>query len=538
MNMSKRVLRRISLLTVIMFVLSTFGAYAQTAQVNIPVAAGQPIDVSILNNVLPELNNLQSNLRTAQSTLSSLEKISTPLYHKIAPTGMETMSIAERIKAIIGSAKNVLGSTLKTSGEAAKANIAAGASPVNLSYDQQLAYGIEQLGVQASKIETSGKFAGSADKLKAIINLIKASLTKVVTAVRAKIFAVGQKVGLIDKSKSFENGKVVDNSKGEIKGDGKMMLSASADVQYADTFQGKLAKGVAEGTQSAKTSLKNSFSFSNLAVTTAVAVGTNLAIDMVHGNKPSFSQAVKSVATLEFAGNVVGSALGAAGGQFTASIVKSIIPGPVGALVGSVIPVMFASFSGQMGANLANGMKSGEFSIARAFQQIDKVDLVGSSIGSTIGMALGAPIPVIGPIIGGIVGGFLGSKVAKWVTAFAKGGKVSIFGKGSNTPSQQSSTPTSSFGGVFSGGIGGLGGTGRGTGPVVAGDSTAGVAQFSVTGATSEKLAEVEKRYYDTYLQYNRMVEANDQEGAKKVFEQLKVYSDEYNSLKKAVKAE
>ena len=35
-----------------------------------------------------------------------------------------------------------------------------------------------------------------------------------------------------------------------------MMLSASADVQYADTFQGKLAKGVAEGTQSANTLLK------------------------------------------------------------------------------------------------------------------------------------------------------------------------------------------------------------------------------------------------------------------------------------------
>ena len=152
-------------------------------------------------------------------------------------------------------------------------------------------------------------------------------------------------------------------------------------------------------------------------------------------------------------------------------------------------------------------------------------------------MALGAPIPVIGPIIGGIVGGFLGSKVAKWVTSFAKGGKVSIFGKGSNVPSQQSNNPTSSFGG-FSGGIGNLGGTGRGTGAVVVGDSTAGVPQFSVTGATSEKLADVEKKYYDTYLQYNRMVEANDQEGAKKVFEQLKVYSDEYNSLKKAVKAE
>ncbi len=531
--LNHRVLRRISLFTVIMFVLSTVGAYAQTAQVSIPVNQSQPIDVSILNNVLPELNNLQSNLRSAQSTLTSLERISTPLYNKIAPTGMETMSIAERIKAIIGNAKSVLGSTLKVSGEQAKANIAAGASPVNLSHDQQLAYGIEQLGVQASKIEASGKFAATSDKLKAIIALVKASLQKIVTAVRAKIFAVGQKVGLIDESKSFQDGKVVDNSKGE----SKMMLSASADVQYADTFSGKLAKGVADGTQSAKTSLKNSFSFSNLAVTTAVAVGTNLAIDVIHGNKPSFSQAVKSVATLEFAGNVVGSALGAAGGQFTASIVKSIIPGPVGALVGSVIPVLFASASGQMGSNLIAGLKSGEFSVAKAFQQIDKADLIGSSIGSTIGMALGAPIPVIGPIIGGIVGGMLGSKVAKWVSAFAKGGKVSFFGKGSNVTSQQNGSPASSFGNMASG-IGSLGGSGRGTGPVVAGDSTVGVAQMSVTGATSENLAAVEKKYYDTYLQYNRMVEANDQEGAKKVFEQLKVYSDEYSSLKKAVKAE
>lgn len=533
--LSQRVLRRISLLTVVMFVLSTFGAYAQTPQVSIPVTSAQPVDVSILNNVLPELNNLQSNLRTAQSTLSSLEKISTPLYHKLAPSGMETMSIAERIKAILGNAKSVLGSTLKTSGEQAKANLAAGASPVNLSRDQQLAYGIEQLGIQASKIEASGKFAGSAEKLKAILALVKASIQKIVTAVRAKIFAVGQKVGLIDKSKSFEDGKVVDNSKGE--GEGKMMLSASADVQYADTFSGKLAKGVAEGTQNAKASLKNSFSFSNLAVTTTVAVGTNLAIDMIHGNKPSFSKAVKSVATLEFAGNVVGSALGAAGGQFASTLVKTFIPGPVGALVGSVIPVMFASASGQMGANLISGLKNGEFSVAKAFQQIDKADLIGSSIGSTIGMALGAPIPVIGPIIGGIVGGFLGSKVAKWVTAFARGGKVSFFGKGSNVASQQNQ---SSFGtGGFPVSIGSVAGSGRGTGPVVVGDvSGETTAQFSVTGDASARLADVEKKYYDTYLQYNRMVEANDQEGAKKIFEELKKYSDEYTSLKKAVKAE
>lgn len=531
--LNHRALRKISLLTVVMFVLSTFSVYAQNSQVTIPVNNTQPVDLSILNGVLPELNSLQSNLRTAQSTLASLEKISTPLYNKIAPAGMETMSIAERMKAILSSAKSVLGTTLKTSGEQAKANIAAGASPVNLSYDQQLAYGVEQLGAQAAKIEASGKFAGSAEKLKAILALVKASIQKIVTAVRAKIFAVGQKVGLIDKSKSFEEGKVVDNSKG----DGKMMLSASADVQYADSFSGKLAKGVSEGTQSAKASLKNSFSFSNLAITTTVAVGTNLAIDMIHGNKPSFSKAVKSVATLEFAGNVVGSALGAAGGQFASTLVKTFIPGPIGALVGSVIPVMFASASGQMGANLISGLKSGEFSVAKAFKQIDKADLIGSSIGSTIGMALGAPIPIIGPIIGGIVGGLLGSKVAKWVSAFAKGGKVtSIFGSGSGVASQQNQFNTGTGG--FPVSIGSTG-SGRGTGPVAVGEMSGNTnAQFSVSGDAAANLSVVEKKYYDTYLQYNRMVEANDQEGAKKIFEELKKYSDEYTNLKKAVKAE
>ncbi|HNX77048.1 MAG TPA: hypothetical protein PLM07_16945 [Candidatus Rifleibacterium sp.] len=530
--MNQKMIRRISLLTVIMFVLSTFGAYAQTSQVSIPVSANQPVDISILNNVIPELNSLQSNLRSAQSTLSSLERISTPIYSKIAPTGMETMSIAQRVKAILANAKSVLGTTLKTSGEQAKASIAAGASPTTLSYDQQLAYGVEQLGAQAAKIETNGKYAGALDKLKVILASVKNSLQKVVTAIRAKIFAVGQKVGLIDKSKSFEEGKVVDNSEGE---NGKMMLSASADVQYADSFSGKLSKGVNEGSQAAKTSLKNSFSFSNLAITTAVAVGTNLAIDVIHGNKPSFKQAVKSVASLEFAGNVMGSALGAAGGQFTASIVKSFIPGPIGALVGSVIPVLFASASGQMGSNLITGLKSGEFSVAKAFKQIDKADLIGSSIGSTIGMALGAPIPVIGPIIGGIVGGFLGSKVAKWVSAFAKGGKVSLFGKGANV-ANNTSTSSGNFSN-FSNAIGSLGGSNKSTGPVVAGDSTVGVAQLSVSGS-SEKLAEVEKKYYNTYLQYNKMVEANDTEGAKAVFEQLKQYSDEYTTLKKSVQAE
>jgi hypothetical protein len=256
---------------------------------------------------------------------------------------------------------------------------------------------------------------------------------------------------------------------------------------------------------------------------------------MIHGQKPSFSKAVKQVATLEFAGNVVGSALGAAGGQFASTLVKTFIPGPVGALVGSVIPVMFASASGQMGANLVSGLKNGEFSVAKAFKQIDKVDLVGSSIGSTIGMALGAPIPVIGPIIGGIVGGFLGSKVAKWVSSFAKGGKVStMFSQGSSASAQNQNQSGGSVG--FPVTIGSIAGSGRGTGPVVMGSSEASSANFSVSGDVASQLAGVEKKYYDTYLQYNRMVEANDQEGAKKIFEELKKYSDEYANLKKLIK--
>jgi len=43
--------------------------------------------------------------------------------------------------------------------------------------------------------------------------------------------------------------------------DRKASVNASQKVQYADSFSGKLSKGVHEGTQKAKASLKNSFSF-------------------------------------------------------------------------------------------------------------------------------------------------------------------------------------------------------------------------------------------------------------------------------------
>lgn len=518
--LSKGQLKRTSVLMLLLFVFSTFGsAYAQMPTVNIPVNQAQPVDVSILNNVFPELNQLQSNLRTAQNTLTSIESIATPLYNKVAPTNMESMGIAERIKAILNNSKVLLATTPST-----KAALEAGTSPMDLSLDQQMAYGLEQISIQTEKLQANPNAAGALEKLKSVLAVVTERLQSIITVIRAKIFAVGQRVGLIGQDKRFVDGRVED-AKGTIKS-----AKSAKQVQYADSFSGKLSKGVTDGVQSAKTSLKSSFSLTNLALTTTVAVGTNMAIDMIHGNKPSFSQAVKSVATLEFAGNVAGAALGAAGGQFASTMVRTFVPGPVGALVGSVIPVMFASGGGQMGANLVSGLKSGNFSISQAWSKVDKVDLVGSSIGSSIGMALGAPIPIIGPIVGGILGGMLGSKVAKLIQGFTSGGKVSLFNRGTKVagPQRQNlmSAPVS---------VGTIAGP-QSSGPAVMGSQSGG--EVAVSSVSASALQAAEERYYDAYLQYNRLVESGKHEEAQAVFVELKKFSDEYSALRRQMKSD
>lgn len=523
--LSRRMMKKLSCLTVVLFFLSIFSLNAQTPEVYIPASnAGQNIDISVLGNAFPQLNSLQANLRTSQNTLTSLERVATPIYNKVTPTNMETMSVIERVKAILKNSKGLLSSTVNGASKMATEKVDAGIPMQQLPLDEQLAYSVHELGVQAGKLSTGKNTSGMIAKLKSVLSVVKDRLQIIINAIRAKIFAVGQKVGLISKDKRFDGGKVKEN-RGVIKPD--------ANMQYADTFSGKLAKGVAEGTKNAKNSLKNSFSFSNLAITTGVAVGTNLAIDMIHGKKPSFKQAVKQVATLEFAGNVAGAALGAAGGQFAGTLVKTFMPGPIGALVGSVIPVMFASGAGQMGSNLVSGLKHGNFSVARAWKSIDKVDLVGSSIGSTIGMALGAPIPVIGPIIGGIVGGVIGSKVAKWISGFTKGKKFRLFSrKGSDVRTGVGGTSSRSEG-ITLGHVAGGVNTNQNGGAVTYNSGS--VEKIRGSNVSASELKEVEMKYYDTYLRYNRMVESGDSDGAKKVFEQLKTYSDQYSQMKKQI---
>lgn len=538
---NRQAVRRQSIFTVILFIFSMFGSYlpsASAAGVTIQVDGNASLEA--LGTVIPQISNLQSKIQGAQTTINNLEAVCAPIHDAVLPTNMEAMSIAQRMKAIITNAKTVLGNTYESSSFSANQKLSSGASLSALTRDEQIAFSVDQLGAQAAKLETNPNTAGAVSKIKEVLANTKGILGNVVTNVRGKIFDVGQKVGLIDQNKIFEDGKVIDASESKYAGkkgsnDGPQILASMKMQESKPSFTEKLGKGVIDGKDAAKSSLKSSFSFSNLMITTTVAVGTNLAIDVMNGNKPSLKKAAKSVASLEFAGSVVGSALGAAGGQFAGTVVKTLMPGIVGNLVGSVIPVMFASASGQMSANLITSIKNGRFSVSDAFAQIDKVDLIGSSIGSTIGMTLGAVVPVFGPIVGGIVGGFLGSRIAKWLTGGSSSKGMVSTGGGITAVGGTLINPIGNT--VSLGNLAGNSSMGEG---VVAAGAPAGLspaaqASMSITSEQAAQLEEAEQRYYKAYLEYNRLIQADETDKAKAMFEELKQYSDEYNALKKAL---
>jgi hypothetical protein len=521
----KMKLRALSVLTILFFVASTFGAYAQQVPAAAPTTSSQVSNVvGMLGAASPEIQMLTSNLGNMEGALKQIEQISSPLYNKIVPSNMEAMSIGERVKAIIGNTKDVVQTGVQSyKGKVADWNQANGITP-NTSFEEELGVGLNQLGVEAGKMPMDGKGNALVEKLKIVVNAIKAKMQQIIAVIKAKVIALAQKFGLKKKTDSATE------EKGPVKEDEGIQPSMEADVQYADNFSGKLSKGVAEGTKNAKQSLKNSFSFSNLAVTTGVAVGTNLALQVIKGEKPSFGKAARAVASLEFAGSVVGGALGSAGGQFCSTLVRTFMPGPIGAMIGAFVPVVTGSFGAQMGTHMASGAKAGDFSVSRAWQMVDKVDLVGSSIGSTIGMALGAPIPIIGPIIGGILGGVIGSKIAKWAWPFIKGTRDvgSIL-----RPGQSTGTVPNSRGGEIS--------IGAGANPTpVMPNTPRGVTSVSsevVPAASSDgSLANAERKYYEAYLQYNRLVEQGKYDDAKKIYGDLKTYSDQYNTLKNQTK--
>ena len=523
---SRSRLRITSLLTVMLFVLSTLGAYAQEVQAVPPVPAGQGVDLAGMFRSNPQVSQLNGNISTLENSLQQIQQVSKPLYQRLAPSHMETMSIGERVRAIVGNTKDLVQQGAQVyKGQVSEWDAAHGITP-DTSFENELGVGLNQLGVEAGKMPLNGNGNLLAGKLKTIIDAIKSKLAAIINILKAKMVAIAQDLGILKKT---------DGKKGPVKEEQGVANAPAAETQYADTFAGKLSKGVAEGSQNAKQSLKNSFSFTNLAVTTTVAVGTNLAINMIKGEKPSLGKAVKAVASVEFAGSVLGSALGAAGGQFASTLVRTFIPGPIGAMVGAVIPVMFGSAAGQMGSSLAGDLKGGRFSLGKAWKSIDKVDLVGSSIGSTIGMALGAPIPIIGPIIGGIVGGLLGSKIAKWVTGGTRLGTFNIFNRGTNLGTNLNTGNGNTVNTTNLGGIS----TGEGFGLGINNGGTVGGGGLRPTGdvkPVSGDIQQVERKYYDTYLNYNKLVETGKYDEAKKVYGDLKVLSDQYNTMKSEAK--
>ncbi|MBF0410714.1 MAG: hypothetical protein HQM10_25440 [Candidatus Riflebacteria bacterium] len=191
-------------------------------------------------------------------------------------------------------------------------------------------------------------------------------------------------------------------------------------VKLSETIlKGKIA--LREGLGKAGDSIKQSFSVKNVAITAGTSIAINLASQIMNGEKPSFSDAVKSVASWQFAGNVAGSAMGAAAGHAISPLIQAFVPIPiVGALAGSLLPTLASIAGGQVGGNIGAGQ-----SLKEAFKSLDPVVIAGQGVGSTIGAMLGTmiPIPVVGQVIGGIVGGIIGEKVFKGIANFFKGDK-------------------------------------------------------------------------------------------------------------------
>lgn len=198
-----------------------------------------------------------------------------------------------------------------------------------------------------------------------------------------------------------------------VEGGAQAAYSDTTDSQFRQVrlsetlLKGKQALGV--GLNRAADSIKQSFSVKNLAITAGTSIAINLASQVFSGQKPSVKTALKSVASMQFVGNVMGSTLGAAAGHTIAPLIQAFVPIPVvGTIAGMLLPTLASIAGGQFGGNLGAGM-----GFKAALKALDPIAIAGSGIGSAIGGMLGAmiPIPVVGPILGSIVGGILGEKI-------------------------------------------------------------------------------------------------------------------------------
>ncbi|MBF0545129.1 MAG: hypothetical protein HQM08_11875 [Candidatus Riflebacteria bacterium] len=182
-------------------------------------------------------------------------------------------------------------------------------------------------------------------------------------------------------------------------------------------FAAAAPSGAQAGLSNAKLSLINGFSPKNVAITAGITIGVDLIRQAASGEKIDLMKAVKTVATAEFAGGVVGSTIGAAAGAGVAPFLNSI---PIaGGILAALAPVTGSVIGYAAGSAFAGETKNGtsiSAALKDAFTKISWASVAGQSIGSTVGMFLGSSLGPVGTIVGGMVGGYLGDLAARYFT--------------------------------------------------------------------------------------------------------------------------
>lgn len=286
-----------------------------------------------------------------------------------------------------------------------------------------------------------------------------------------------------------------------------------------------------QGVQNVKDSLKSGFSAKNLLMTAGITVATDVATQIMRGEKPSLKKALQTVCCAEFAGSVVGSVTGAAAGSFFTPFLSAIPV--VGGVLSALAPTFGSVVGSSVGAYLAGDLKNGRFSLKNAIKSIDWAGVVGQTIGSTAGAALGSCLGPVGTIIGGIVGGYVGNWAAqKLKTWFGGSDSYGSIGMPVGTSVLNSGVVASEVT------IGSVAGSEVATEIPVANSAVVPESEIAVSasaatmGTYSSEIQLAEAKYQELYQLYNEMLSQGRQADAIKVAQEMNAAKSEYEALK------
>ena len=454
--------------------------------------------------------------------------------------------------------------TNTTAAQAAQTNTTAAQAAQTTSTAKSGSWIKNELAEYGSNIKnsfTSGKESGQAFGTKTVDTVKSGAST-----VGEKVSTAGSKVGSAFKSLGSKIGGALKTAKDKVtglfkKGDaantnGKGGSSEAAQQtsqaseqtaqasgkgsekqSFKDKTVAKLKSGyetgkamTKQGVQNVKDSLKSGFSAKNILMTAGITVATDVATQIMRGEKPSLKKALKTVCCAEFAGSVVGSVTGAAAGSFFTPFLSAIPV--VGGVLSALAPTFGSVVGSSVGAYLAGDLKNGRFSIKNALKSIDWAGVVGQTIGSTAGAALGSCLGPVGTIIGGIVGGYIGNWAAQKLKSW--------FGGRDSYGSIGMPVGTTTMGSVVASDvtIGSTAGNTVTTEIPVAMSSEVSVEGAAISsnadtmGTYSSEVQLAEAKYQELYKLYNDLLSQGRQDDALKVAQEMNVAKSNYESLK------